>query len=283
MQPDAPLSGCDPILCAHLLRKVDRQLVELLQSLTAVEWDLQTIAPRWKVREVAAHLLDTALRKVSLVRDSWFVVKPHIQSPGDLVEFVNRLNQEGVAVYRRLSPPVLITLMTIACGQSADFHESLDPFTQAAFSVSWAGEETSLNWFDTARELTERWHHQQQIRLAASRPGIMTPDLYHPVLDCFVRGLPHAYRHTVASAGASILLEISGECGGRWILSKHPEDWSFAREIPQSIACRVTLPQEIAWRVFTKGIARDAARPLIEVDGDAALAEGILGLTAIVG
>ena len=88
---------------------------------------------------------------------------------------MNRLNAEGVTVYRRLSPPVLIDMMKAACQQSARFHESLDPFAPATFAVSWAGEETSLNWFDTARELTERWHHQQQIRIAASRPDIMSP------------------------------------------------------------------------------------------------------------
>jgi hypothetical protein len=109
------------------------------------------------------------------------------------IDLVNRLNAEGVTVYRRLRP-VLIDMMKAACQQSASFHDSLDLFAPATFTVSWAGEETSLNWFDTARELTERWHHQQQIRLATNRPGIMTPDLYHPVLDCFVRGLPHVYQ-----------------------------------------------------------------------------------------
>jgi hypothetical protein len=88
---------------------VDRQLIDLLQALTADEWDLQTIAPRWKVRDVAAHLLDTALRKLSLVRDSWFVENANPQSPQDVIALVNRLNQEGVAVYRRLSPAVLST------------------------------------------------------------------------------------------------------------------------------------------------------------------------------
>jgi hypothetical protein len=43
------------------------------------------------------------------------------------------------------------------------------------------------------------------------------------------------------------------------------------------------LPQAIAWRLFTKGIARDSARPLLQIEGDRSLAEGILGLTAIVG
>jgi uncharacterized protein (TIGR03083 family) len=173
----------EPILCAHLLRKVDARLIELLRSLTAEEWSLPTIAGHWQVRDVAAHLLDTPLRKLSLVRDSWTVEAVAIGSAQDVVELVNRLNREGVAVYRRLSPPLLIAMMESACEQSARFHESLDPFAKAAFGVSWAGEAISLNWFDTARELTERWHHQQQIRLATHRPGILTRELYNPVLD----------------------------------------------------------------------------------------------------
>lgn len=244
---------------------------------------LQTIAPRWRVRDVAAHLLDTALRKLSLVRDSWFVEKANPQSTQELIALVNRLNEEGVAVYRRLSPAVLTQMMSIACQQSANFHESLDPFARATFNVSWAGEETSLNWFDTARELTERWHHQQQIRHATGRPGLMTPELYTPVLDCFVRGLPYAYRNVDASDGTSILLEVSGECGGKWILLKGADGWSFSRQSPTKTSCRVTLPQAIAWRVFTKGISRESARPQIEIDGDRTLADGVLGLTAIIG
>jgi hypothetical protein len=83
----------------------------------------------------------------------------------------------------------LIGMLKAACRESVTFHESLDPYAPAAFAVSWAGETESLNWFDTARELTERWHRQQQTRLATNRPGILTPELYHPVLDCFLRGL----------------------------------------------------------------------------------------------
>jgi len=213
-------STADPILCAHLLRRVDERLIDLLSSLTSSEWDIQTAAPLWKVRDVAAHLLDTALRKLSMARDSCYVERVNIRSPQDLITLVNCLNREGVTVYRRLSPPVLIDMMRVVCEQSARFHESLDPFAPATFAVTWAGEETSLNWFDTARELTERWHHQQQIRLATNRPGIMTPELYYPVLDCLVRGLPYLYRDVDATVGTSLLLEISGECGGRWLLSR---------------------------------------------------------------
>jgi len=273
----------EPILCAPLLRKVDAKLIELLCSLEPAEWDLQTVAPLWRVRDVAAHLLDTALRKLSLVRDSWFVEQAEIRSEQDLVALVTRLNREGVAVYRRLSPPVLIEMMEMACRESAEFHESLDPFAPAAFAVSWAGEDNSLNWFDTARELTERWHHQQQIRLATNRPGIMTPELYHPVLDCFLRALPHLYRDVDAPEGSLLVVEVSGDCGGQWFLVKAPEGWALVRESRANAACRVTILQEIAWRVFTKGIDRHAARKQIRIDGDRELGEKVLALTAIVG
>src|SRR6266478_6632619 len=276
-------SGTDPILCAHLLRTVDEKLVALLASLEPSEWDLQTVAPLWKVRDVAAHLLDTVLRKLSMVRDSCYVEAVTIRSPQDVVALVNRLNAEGVTVYRRLSPHLLINLMRTACEQSARFHESLEPFALATFNVSWAGEEKSLNWFDTARELTERWHHQQQIRLVTNRPGIMTPDLYHPVLDCFVRGLPYIYRDVDAPVGTALSLEIFGECGGQWFLSRGTTRWNFVDRPDGAVASRVTIPQDLAWRVFTKGIERDSARRRIAVEGNCHLGEKVLDLIAIVG
>jgi len=273
----------EPILCAHLLRRVDEKLIELLSSLTREEWDLQTTAPLWSVRDVAAHLLDTTLRKLSMARDSCYVEAVHVGSPQDLISLVNRLNREGVTVYRRLSPRVLIDMMEQACDQSAAFHESLDPFAPAAFAVSWAGEHRSLNWFDTARELTERWHHQQQIRMATNRPGIMTPELYRPVLDCFLRGLPHTYRDVEAPVGTLLLLEICGECGGRWLLSRGSTGWGLVKLSEGEFASRVRIPQELAWRVFTKGIDRHSARAQIEIEGDRDLGEHVLQLTAIVG
>ena len=274
--------GVEPILCAHLLRRVDTELIHLLRSLTPREWEVQTVAPLWKVRDVAAHLLDTALRKLSLARDSWSVESVEIRSAEDLAGLVNRMNREGVTVYRRMSPAVLIDAMQLACEQSADFHESLDPFAQAQFPVSWAGEQTSPNWFDTARELTERWHHQQQIRFALDRPGIMIPELYHPVLDTFARGLPYLYQKVDAPDGTVVVLHVSGECGGDWFLRKETGRWALVKKAEGGVAARVTIPQELAWRIFTKGIGRDAARGSIAIEGDRALGEKILHLTAIV-
>ena len=125
---------------------------------------------------------------------------------------VNRLNKEGVIVYRRLSPRVLTQLMEVACAETAEFYESLDPFATAGIGVSWAGEMTSLVWFDNARELTERWHHQQQIRLATGRSGIMTRPLYYPVLDTFLRGLPQRFLMWML-VGTALLVEVGAIVG----------------------------------------------------------------------
>ena len=279
----AKLNGTEPILCTPIIRQVDQHLIELLTSLDAAEWDLPTVVPQWSVRDVAAHLLDTALRKLSFGRDKCRVEKGHISSPQDILTLVNRLNREAVTVYRRLSPPVLTQLMQLACAQTADFYESLDPFAPAAIGVSWAGEMTSLVWFDNARELTERWHHQQQIRLATNRPGIMTPPLYHPVLDTFMRGLPYAYRDVVAANDTALLVEISGDCGGQWCLVRSNNPWEFASELPSAINAHISIPQSIAWRIFTKGIDRESARAQVTITGDHALAEHVLRLVAIVG
>ena len=276
-----------PIFTAHLFPKVDGMLLELLRSLSSDDWEKQTVSPKWKVKDVAAHLLDTALRGISFARDGYAPPAPNIDSLAALGAYIDGLNEEGVKVYRRLSAEVLISLMETACRQLADYHAGRDPFAQAPYGVSWAGEEKSANWFDTAREYTERWHHQQQIRLAvgssgAQGPGILKRELYYPVLDCFMRALPFTYRNVPAPAGAAIRITVSGECGGRWNLRRGDTGWALADSDTHEPAAETTIPQEIAWRIFTKGIDRASAQSQIKVTGEAALALPVLSMVSIV-
>src|SRR6266446_2871034 len=164
----------------------------------------------------------------------------------------------------------------------AEYHRSRDPDASAPYGVSWAGEEKSSNWFDTAREFTERWHHQQQIRLAVNKPGIMTRELYHPVLDCFLRALPFTYRTVSAKPGTYVQFNISGECGGSWYLYRAEESWQLAEEPVGEKTAETTIPQEIAWRIFTKGIDRESALPLVKISGDTQLGLHALQVISIV-
>lgn len=272
-----------PIFTAHLFPGLEAKLIELLRSLKAEDWEKQTLAPKWKVKDVAAHLLDTQTRKLAAARHGYKPENSKKLSPDQLVALINHLNAEGVRKYRRLPPDELISKMETASRESAEYHQALDPFAPAMFPVSWAGEEESANWFDTAREFTERWHHQQQIRLAVNKPGIMTREFYFPVLDCFMRALPHAYRSVAARPGSAAQFTIAGECGGSWYLFRDGDAWvSIPSPAGQQIS-ETTIPQEIAWRIFTKGIAREEARKQVQVTGDEAAALQILKMISIVG
>lgn len=276
-----------PILTAHLFPRVDGLLLKLLLSLSPGDWERQTVSPKWKVKDVAAHLLDTPLRGLSMGRDSYLPPAPKLDSNAALGAYINQLNDEGVTVYRRLSPAVLISLMEVACKQLADYHASRDPYAMAPYGVSWAGEEKSANWFDTAREYTERWHHQQQIRLAVdpsgtAGPGIVTREFYYPVLDCFLRALPFTYRNVSAAPGTAIRITVSGKCGGSWHLYREQARWALTSDERAQPAAETVIPQEIAWRIFTKGIDHESVWSQVKTAGDRALALPVLGMVSIV-
>ena len=272
---------------AHLFAELDGLLVELLESLTAEEWNAPTIVSQWNVHQIAAHLLDTALRRLSVCRDGWTVPGAPIRSERDLIDLVNRLNAEGVAMFGRLSPPLLLALTKATVPQLAQYLGSLDPVAPAPFAVSWAGETSSANWFDIAREFTERWHHQQQIRLAVGRPGILTPRWYRPVLDTFMRALPRAYQEVDAAEGTVCQVVVPGDAGGAWQVARREGAWVLDVAVPLARAAVVSsttsVPGDIAWRVFTKGITRDEARSRISIEGDERLGLVVLRARAIVG
>jgi uncharacterized protein (TIGR03083 family) len=272
-----------PIFTAHLFPDLEGMLLELLRSLTLEDWEKQTLAPRWKVKDVAAHLLDTQLRKLSASRDRHTPESPKFASPADLVTLINSLNSDGVKKYRQLSPHELISWMELASRESAEFHQALDPFAPAMFPVSWAGEEESANWFDTAREFTERWHHQQQIRIAVDKPGIMIREFYFPVLDCFLRALPYAYRTVPGKPGTLAQFNVVGECGGSWYLFRDSDSWRLISSAIGEKISETNIPQEIAWRIFTKGITREDAESQVRVTGDAKIGLHVLGMVSIVG
>ena len=66
----------EPIFTSHLFPLLDEKLLEILRSLSPQDWERQTIAPLWKVKDVAAHLLDGNMRALSMLRDNYFGEKP---------------------------------------------------------------------------------------------------------------------------------------------------------------------------------------------------------------
>ncbi|HVQ30488.1 MAG TPA: maleylpyruvate isomerase N-terminal domain-containing protein, partial [Vicinamibacteria bacterium] len=218
-----------PLDVRPLFPGLHAELLSVLEGMGSADWNRPTLAGEWTVRDVVAHLVDGDLRRLSFERDGQAIPPPPRPFTGeaDLVAFLNELNADWVRVARRLSPRVLLDLLKSTGLQAAALFASLSPESPAFFSVAWAGESSSKSWFDVGREYTERWHHQQQVRLAVGAPLLNEPRWLKPVVDLSMRALPHRYAGTTAPEGASVLVEIRGPSGGVWSLVRRGDAWSL--------------------------------------------------------
>jgi uncharacterized protein (TIGR03083 family) len=256
----------------------------LLSSLTDEEWT-RPAAKRWTVKDVAAHLLDGDVRQLSFRRDG--MAPPPADRPmngyRDFVDFLDHINAVWVDAARRISPRLLVELHAITGPEVSRLFAGLDPYGPALFGVAWAGEESSANWMDAAREYTERWHHQQQIRDATGRASLTGREWLGPVLDTFVRALPHNYRDVEADDGTAVLLAVTGEAGGDWSLLREGGRWTLHAGRAPSPAATMTMDADTAWRLFTKGLPREGAERRVSIEGERRLGEPVLGTLAIMG
>jgi uncharacterized protein (TIGR03083 family) len=276
------LTPVGPVHLVHLFPGLHAELMRLLRGLRTGDWQLATACAQWSVKDIVAHLLDTCLRRLSFGRDRLDAAPDRaISGYADLVSYLNQLNAGWVAATRRLSPRVLMDLMDLAEPQLHDFFRSLDPAAPARFGVAWAGEETSPNWFDTAREYTERWLHQQQIREAVQAPGLVSRAWLHPALDVFVRALPFTYREVEADPGTSLQFEVLGDAGGVWTLTRDETRWGLYAGSSHEAKTRVSLDQDAAWKLFSKGLSPERAAREIRIEGDERLGRPVLGSLAI--
>lgn len=267
---------------APLFRPLHHELVRLLEGLDPDEWLRPTVAGRWRVREVVAHLLDGDLRRISAQRDGHQGPAPErpIESYQDLVEFLDGLNRDWIRATRRLSPRALLDLVRESGFECAAVFEGLDPRAPALFPVAWAGEETSLAWMDVGRDYTEKWHHQQQIRDAVGAPLLLDERWMTPLFSLSVRSLPRAYRDTSRPAGTSLELEIVGPGGGFWTLTSQGSGWRLRQGCGDAPAARIRLSADVAWRLFYNALHPDQL-DRITVEGDRELLAPLLAARSV--
>jgi hypothetical protein len=199
-----------------------------------------------------------------------------------LVAAIDRQNAVWVEAARRFSPGVLVELLDVS-GRWVDAYFAGLDLEALGMPVAWVGPDPAPVWLDVAREYTERWVHQQEIRDAAGRPGLEERPLLAPVLETFVRALPVALANAEAPDGTAVRLVVTGEAGGEWVAMRRDDRWHLGRKSGPEAAAIVTLDQETAWRLFTKGIATEEARRVAAMAGDAVLGERVLGTVAILG
>lgn len=266
----------------HMLPVLDKKLIELLKSLTTEEWQAQTVARLWKVKDVVAHLLDGNIRILSMLRDGYVGEHATISSYHNLVNFLNSLNADWVKAFKRVSPQMLILLHEATGKLYSDYYASLDPLGKAGFAVDWAGENESKNWMHIAREYTEKFLHQQQIRDAVNKPGLMTRDYYHPFITIFMMALPHTFRNTVSENGTTVKLTVTTEIGGSWYLQRSDNQWKLIEEYDGNPASEVIVDPDDSWKLFSKSMRPEQLKDKIKIIGDQSLGQVALTMISVI-
>jgi hypothetical protein len=253
------------------------------------------------VKDIAAHVVADDLGAVSSGRDGWRAGWIDAASFEELVAAINARNEAWVASMRPFSPGVVTELLRFSGPPAFATYRARDLEAMGP-PVDWAGPGPQPMWLHIAREYTERWLHSRQIydAVAAVRgvepaPESLERRLMHPVLDTFARSLPRAYAATDAAEGTHVRVVVKGEAGCAWSVvrggkpearSRKPDGdgngrWALMDDVRTRPAATVTLDQDTAWRMFTRGLPPEVVRSRASIDGDMGLGEVALSAVAI--
>jgi hypothetical protein len=130
--------------------------------------------------------------------------------------------------------------------------------------------------------LTERWHHQQQIRDALGAASLDDPRLLRPVLETFAFSLPAAYTAVEAAGGASVELRVDGPSGGAWSVIRDGEGWRLFSGTSSAPTAAVRLDEDTAWRMYVRALPDHETERRSTITGDVALGRHALRAFALV-
>ena len=210
-----------PVDTAPLLVPIHRELVALLRGLTRGQWLRPTTAGSWRVRDVAAHLLDGQLRRLSFHRDR---AAARRRARGPRIRQRARgssttLNARWVARQPAAQPARAHRPARDrgragrrVPGRAAAARDGL-----LAGGLGGRGRARRTGW-TWAATTPKYWHHQQQIRDAVGAPPLFARRWLAPVVALGVRALPRALGDVARPDGTAVRIVVNGDAGGRWRL-----------------------------------------------------------------
>lgn len=264
---------------AHLFLPMRAELVRILRGLSAEQWNLPTVCPDWSVQDVALHLLGDDVGLLSGLRDA-DPQRRTFETFADLVNYVNGRNAVWVDASRRISRNLVLSLLEFTGAQWADYAASVDAVAPGG-PIGWTGNAHDPMGLHIAREFTEYWMHHQHIAEAVGVVSLKDAVFLGTAISTFVHCLPRSYRDRSAPRDTLVKVVITGTGGGEWHLVREDERWRLYANTDLSPACTVSLSADTAWRLFTKGLTRDALPDRIQIEGSQELGQVIWNAVAI--
>ena len=261
-----------------------RSLVAILGALEPEDWKRETPCPGWTVHDLVLHLLGDDLVVLSILRDGHVAPLPS-ESPESLAGMIDQLNADWIrAAGGRLSPRMLRGLLVWTGEETHRFFAGVAFDAPSPMGVSWAGQPPSPHGLEVAREYTERWLHQQQLRQAVGHGFLADPVLKRVLLQSLAHCLPVAYSTEDAPVGTTVTLGITDFPTLSLGLRCDGLGWRLVRGGDISGAdCSITAPAEPLWRAWSTNGDPAALREAAVVTGPAPqLAEPLWHARAII-
>ena len=176
-----PNSQLPPILVADLFPEISSHLLRLLRSLTLTEWALPTGSSKRTVKDIASHLLDGSLRRLSIHRDGYVPLDSSSRQHADesLMDFLNRLNTEWEVRTRCLRSACDYCFDgdgPISNSQTSTSRTSILTVRQFFRWLGWASSNRKIGWMWLVTE-----EPSSDIYGAAATSSI-TPNIKAPIL-----------------------------------------------------------------------------------------------------
>ena len=102
------------------------------------------------------------------------------------------------------------------------------------------------------------------------------------MLEAFLRALPRTYSETSAADGTVLAVTVTGESGGQWFLRREKTGWHLYVEVLNAPDAEVVVSEDIAWRIFTRGLSMDEAQDQVKLMGDQSLGLKMLDAVSII-
>lgn len=271
----------------HLFAQERADLLVLLRSIADDDWWLPTICGDWSVHDVVIHLFGADVNILSGDRDR-FRGSPLGPTTGDLsdwptlVAFIDQRNDSWVSALRRMSPDLLVQVLEWTGEQLATYWPTVN-LDATGLPVNWAGPDPAPVWLHVARELTERWTHQQHIRVAVERPGCAEPEMLGAVLDILARAIPYALRDIMPLETSCVELIVTGDGGGRWLAESDGKQWILVEQYNGERLAIVRTDAVSAWQAFTLGLTSTERRERMTITGDREAGFRIVDMVSIIG
>ena len=261
-----------------LLQPLREALVDVLSDRSDSAWQTP-VTDQWTVADTVAHLLGDDLGRLARTRDGHHAPGPSEDETFE--QYIDRLNLEWVLAARRLSPRLLVELLAHTGKQVRALWAGHD-LDEPSEAVSWAGVDRAPLWLDMARDYTEYWVHQAQVREALGEPLLDEAKFLEPVVSTFLRALPHTLRDLVPiEEQTTLTIEVTDLTPGDWHLKADAEGWRFVTAVGHADTT-VTWDADTVWRLGCRMIDPPTARARATVDGDVEVGAAVCDLLAVI-